>query len=89
VRVTFSSLFKQLFLFTFSISHTYWGALGTNYTLKATAKEYPDPDGSSSVSYWSILLPRNKEINTQFHWLSNFLQSHPNLFPIIRQILNQ
>ena len=31
--------------------------------------------------------PRNRLINTPFHWFYNFLQSHPNMFPIIRQLL--
>jgi hypothetical protein len=32
-------------------------------------------------------IPRSRAINTPFNWLYNFLQSHPNLFPILRHLL--
>jgi hypothetical protein len=63
-----------------NISHT-WENRGT-YEIKAKAK-----DIYSVQSEWSdplsITMPKNKIINRLF---LNFLQQHPNLFPILRQL---
>jgi hypothetical protein len=62
----------------------YWSEEG-DYIVKAKAK---DPYGAESE--WATLqvtVPKNKEvINRPF---LNFLQQHPNLFPILRQLLQK
>jgi hypothetical protein len=63
-------------------SHS-WPSQGT-YNIRVMAE---DIHGAGSA--WSnpliVTIPRNKAINSPFF---NFLQNHPNMFPIIRQILN-
>lgn len=64
-------------------SHS-WDKEGT-YIIQAKAKDiYGAESGWSELS---VNMPRNKVINTQFYWLQNFLQTHPNLFPILRHLL--
>ncbi|KYK29235.1 hypothetical protein AYK20_05985 [Thermoplasmatales archaeon SG8-52-1] len=61
-------------------THT-WTSQGT-YTIKAKAK-----DIFGFESDWGELvvkMPRNRAINTLYKILYNFLQSHPNLFPILQ-----
>jgi len=61
-------------------SHT-WTDQGT-FTIEAKAK-----DSKGAESGWSTLtvtMPRNRAINNPF---LQFLQNHPNLFPILRYIL--
>ena len=65
---------------TVFIKHVY-SRRGT-YTIKAKAR-----DGFGGESDWATLevsMPKNKAINTPF---INFLENHPNLFPILRQLL--
>ena len=62
-------------------SHT-WTTDGS-YQITARAKDVNDmvgPEGSAD-----ILIPRSK--TTQFPLLLRFLQSHPNIFPILRTLL--
>lgn len=55
------------------------------YTIKCKAK---DPYGDEGpYGEFEVTMPRTKPINTPFQWLQNFLKPHPNLFPIIRQLL--
>ena len=67
-----------------TVSHS-WSEKGT-YSIIARAE-----DGYDALSDWSgpyqIIIKKSKSINSPFHWLQNWLQSHPNLFPIIRQLL--
>ena len=59
-----------------------WSGEGT-YTIKAKAKDPYDDEGPWGEL--TVTMPRNKLLlNTPF---LNFLQSHPNLFPILRQLL--
>ena len=60
--------------------HT-WSDEGT-YTIKAKAK-----DTYGAESDWATLevsMPRNKQFNSLF---LRFLENHPHLFPILRQLL--
>ena len=68
------------------ISHIY--TFEGTFTIKAKAKDYPYGAESDWAEY-IVTMPRTKPNNFPFYWLQNFLQSHPNLFPIIRQILSQ
>lgn len=66
-----------------SKSHT-WTSQGT-YTIKAKAK-----DIFGFESDWGelvVTMPRSKTISTLYTLLYNFLQSHPNMFPILQQFL--
>lgn len=67
-----------------SVSHI-WITKGT-FTITALAEDEFGQFGPEATK--DVKMPRTKLINTPFQWLQNFLQSHPNLFPIIRQILN-
>ena len=60
-----------------------WNESGT-YVIKTKLKDYC---GDGPETTYEIKMNNNKAINTPFQWLHNYLQSHPNLFPIIRQIL--
>jgi len=64
------------------VCHTY--ATEGTYTIRARAKECPD----GLESDWGeliVTMPRNRAYtNSPF---LNFLESHPNLFPILRYIL--
>ena len=65
------------------IANHSWDTKGT-YTIKARAI-----DIHGAESEWGELevsMPRNKAINTPF---LNFLQSHPNLFPLLQKIFQQ
>jgi hypothetical protein len=55
------------------------------YTLGIQSKDVYGAE--SEWSYVQINVTKNKSINTPFQLLQNFLQSHPNLFPILRQII--
>lgn len=67
----------QKYSYMMSIS----GAPGT-YTLGAQAKDIHDAE--SDWAYAQINVTKSKEILTPF---LNFLQNHPNLFPILRYLL--
>jgi len=67
------------------ISHTY-NKEGT-FTIQAKAKDTYDTE--SDWGEFTVKMPRTKEINPQFQWLQNFLQSHPNIFPILRLVLQR
>ena len=63
------------------LSHTY--TAGT-YIIRAQAK-----DISQAESDWSeleITMPRNRAINMPF---LNFLQNHPNMFPLLQMLLQR
>ena len=65
---------------SYTDTHT-WTAQGT-YQIEAKAK-----DSYGCQSDWatlSVSMPKNKEINTPF---LNFLEQHPYLFPLLRQLL--
>ena len=63
-------------------SHS-WNTLDT-FTIRAKAR---DTNGAeSSWSEHSITIPRNKAINKPF---INFLDSHPNIFPLLRLMLQK
>jgi len=64
----------------YSASHT-WSTQGT-YTISAKAKDTQGAE--SSVSTLTITIPRDKAINRP---ILNFLQSHPNLFPLLQKLL--
>jgi hypothetical protein len=67
-----------------ALSHTY-AAQGT-YEIKAKAVECPPGTQESAWSTFTVTIPRNKELKNPF---LNFLQSHPNIFPIIQRIMQQ
>ena len=62
-----------------TLSHT-WAEQGT-YTLRAKAKD--SKDAESSWSTLTVIMPRSRAISNPFF---NFLENHPNLFPILRQL---
>ena len=63
-------------------SHT-WTKKGT-YTITVTLK---DEHGATVTASLEVTMPRNKAyINIPF---LNFLQSHPNLFPILQMLLQR
>ena len=64
------------------LAHT-WEQKET-YILKAKAIDIHDAE--SDWTTLTVTLPRNKAINTPFQ---SFLQKHPNLFPIIRLLLQR
>jgi parallel beta-helix repeat protein len=68
-----------------NISHK-WNQSGT-YIIKAKLKDF------CNESPWGMLevtMPRNKAINTPFlQFIQNFLQNHPNLFPILQKIIQR
>ena len=67
---------------TQTVKHT-WTAEGT-YTIKAKAKDIHDAE--SDWAKLSVTMPKNKPyINTPF---LRFLEQHPHLFPLLRQLLN-
>lgn len=65
-----------------TVSHT-WDKDGL-YILKAKAKDIYDCE--SEWERLSIVMPRNRAINRPFF---NFLENHPNLFPILQQLLQR
>ena len=72
---------------TATASHT-WSADGT-YTIKARAM-----NTWGMMSEWgelTVTMPRNRAINSPLflQFLQNFLESHPNLFPILRILLQR
>ena len=71
----------QVYKYTIVIT----GSPGT-YTLGLQSKDANDAE--SEWVYAQINATKNKAINTPFlTFLQSFLQSHPNLFPILRQLL--
>ena len=66
-------------------SHS-WERLGS-FKIKAQAE---DTNGlKSNWTEFTIRMPRSRYITSPlFNFIYNFLQSHPNMFPIIRQLLN-
>jgi hypothetical protein len=70
-----------------SVKHT-WSEKGT-YTIKAKAK-----DTNGFESEWkelSVTMPRNRAINSPLflQFLQNFLENHPNLFPVLQKIIQR
>jgi hypothetical protein len=63
-----------------SESHV-WNAQGM-YTIKAKAKDTNNAE--SGWGYFQVKIPRDKAIQTSL--LHQFLHSHPNLFPLLRQL---
>ena len=63
-----------------TFKHT-WHNQG-EYTIAAKAKDIYDAEGPEATL--KVTMPRNKIINNPFF---EFLQNHPNLFPILRQLL--
>jgi len=64
----------------YSESHT-WDDQG-DFTITAKAKDENGLEGPEATL--TVTMPRNRAINTPF---LRFLQSHPNLFPILRHLL--
>lgn len=54
------------------------------FKIKAKAKDIFNQE--SNWGELTVTMSRTKPINYSFHLLLNFLENHPNLFPIIRQI---
>lgn len=67
-----------------NLSHT-WTSQGI-FTVKVKAKDIYGYE--SDWAEFTVTMPRTK-INTLLMWLYTFLQNHPNLFPILRLILQQ
>jgi hypothetical protein len=65
----------------YSASHT-WSAQGT-YTISAKAKDTQGAE--SSISTLTVTIPRDKAIQTSP--FLQFLQSHPNMFPILQKLI--
>jgi hypothetical protein len=65
----------------FPVSHTW--TLEDTYTIKAKAQDIFGAIGPEATK--TVNMPRNKAIQTQL--FLRFLQNHPNLFPILRQLL--
>ena len=63
-------------------SHT-WAEEGV-YTITAYAEDSEGMTGPETTK--DVNMPRNKAINTP---LLNWLQSHPNIFPIIQRLLHR
>jgi hypothetical protein len=64
-----------------SASHS-WGSEAT-YTITASAQDSAGNIGASTT--FQVVIPRNKVTYSGF--FLNFLQNHPNIFPILRQLL--
>jgi hypothetical protein len=65
-------------------SHT-WSYMDI-YVITIKAKDIYGTE--SNWTEFTVTMPRTKSKNIPFHWLQNFLQNHPNLFPLIRQLLH-
>ena len=66
----------------YSESHT-WSSPGT-YLIKAQAK---DTNGAvSGITTFSVTMPRSRAMNRP---LLNFLENHPNLFPVLQLLLQR
>ncbi|GAI06077.1 unnamed protein product, partial [marine sediment metagenome] len=67
-----------------------WTTKQTTYTLKVIAEDLQGAQSPWSLPL-SVTTPKNKPyINTPYlNFLQNFLNSHPNLFPILQRILLQ
>jgi hypothetical protein len=63
-------------------SHT-WTSQGT-YTIKAKAKDVHGDEGAFNT--YSVTIPRNKAFNRP---ILNWLQSHPNMFPLLQKLIQQ
>ena len=64
-----------------TVSHT-WDEKG-DYTIKARAKDTENLWGS--WGYLEVTMPMNQQ--SQSWWFLQFLQNHPRMFPILRQLL--
>ena len=72
---------------TVKVGHI-WTKKGS-YQIKVKAKDIYDY-GSKWSDPLSVTMPRNKAINLPFlQFLQNFLQDHPNLFPILQKIIQR
>ena len=60
-----------------------WSDQG-NYEVKVKARDVPDLDESEWSDPLSVTMPKGKPINTPF---LKFLENHPHLFPLLRQLL--
>ncbi len=61
-----------------------WSDQGT-YQIKVKARDVPDLDESEWSDPLSVSMPKNKPyINTPF---LRFLENHPHMFPLLRQLL--
>ena len=65
-----------------TVSHT-WTIEGT-FTITAKAEDEFGLIGPETTK--TVTMPRNKVINTPFQW---FLNNHPNMFPILRLLLQR
>jgi hypothetical protein len=65
------------------VSHT-WSEPGSFACTVYAMDEY---EAVGEKTHFTMTIQKSKEISTHFQSLFNFLKSHPNLFPIIRQIL--
>ncbi len=72
---------------TVTVKHT-WSEKGT-YTIKVKAVD--EHDAESDWATLSVSMPRNKPyFNAPFlQFMQNFLQQHPNLFPILQRLLHR
>jgi hypothetical protein len=59
-----------------------WGS-DADYTITATAQDSAGNMGASTT--FTVSIPRSKAINT--HPFIQFLQNHPNMFPLLRTLL--
>ena len=64
------------------VTHT-WAKIGT-YNVKVKAMD--TYGGESDWEALTVTMPRNRAINSRF---LNFLQNHPNLFPILQMLLQR
>ena len=60
-----------------------WTSQGM-YTIKCKAKDPYEAEGP--WGYFEVNMPRNKAINSP---ILNFLQSHPNMFPLLQMLLQR
>jgi hypothetical protein len=64
-----------------------WKEQGT-YTIKAKAKDVYDLE--SDLATLTVTIPRNKIFERPFiQFMQNFLESHPNLFPILQKLIQR
>ena len=65
------------------LNHT-WDHKG-DFTIRAKARDLFGAE--SDWTEFTVTMPKSKAIVTPFQWLKDFLQNHPKLFPILRQLL--
>ncbi|GAH26118.1 unnamed protein product, partial [marine sediment metagenome] len=65
-----------------TVPHT-WTKSG-KYTITAYAEDSKGSTGPTST--FQVTMPRDKEINNPF---LQFLQNHPNLFPLLQKLIQQ